>query len=98
MGFPWRYSPRYDPAAGLGDLEAALKGDNCPVCARTSGADERWLDRFLDDGYLERDVMRSIAENGGFCALHAARIEASGQSATVALTDLSLIEYYQPRL
>ena len=56
MRFRWRRSRRHDPAAGLGDLEAALKDDGCPVCARAAGADERWLDRFLDDGYLERDV------------------------------------------
>src|SRR5690349_14717556 len=92
MRFPWRYSRRHDPAAGLGELDAALKGDGCPICARTSGADEHWLDRFLDDGYFERDLMRSVAENGGFCAFHAARIAAVGQSATVALIYLSLIE------
>ena len=42
--------------------------------------------------------MRSVAESGGFCTFHAARIEAVGQSATVALIYLSLIEYCQPRL
>jgi hypothetical protein len=97
MRFPWRHSRQHDPAAGLGDLEAALKEDCCPVCARTAGADERWLDRFLDGGYLERNVMRSIAESGGFCAFHAARITEIGQSATVALIYLDLIEYCLPR-
>ena len=72
MRLRWRRSRRHDPAAGLGDLEAALTGEGCPVCARAAGADERWLDRFLDDGYLERDVMRRIAAGGGFCAFHAA--------------------------
>ncbi len=97
LRFPWRHSRSHDPAAGLGDLEAALKDDGCPVCARTAGAEERWLDRFLDDGYLERNVMRSIAESGGFCAFHASRIAEIGQSATVALIYLSLIEYCLPR-
>ena len=36
--------------------------------------------------------MRSLAESGGLCAFHAARIEAIGQSATVALIYLGLIE------
>jgi len=97
MRFPWRHSRSHDPAAGLGDLEAALKDDGCPVCARTTGADERWLDRFLDDGYLERNLVRSIKESGGFCAFHAFRIAEIGQSATVALIYLGLIEYCLPR-
>jgi hypothetical protein len=91
MRLPWG-GRRHDPAAGLGDLEAALAEEGCPVCARTVGADERWLDRFLDDGYLERDVMRRVAAGGGFCAFHARRIEAIGQSATVALIYLEVIE------
>ena len=41
--------------------------------------------------------MRCIAESGGFCAFHAARIAAIGQSATVALIYLSLIEDCLPR-
>ena len=41
--------------------------------------------------------MRSIAESGGFCAFHASRIAEIGQSATVALIYLSLIEYCLPR-
>ncbi len=97
MSLRWRRR-RHDPTAGLGDLEAALAGENCPVCTRTAGADERWLDRFLDDGYLERDVMRRIAAGGGFCAFHAVRMAAIGQSATVALIYLSLIEDCLPRL
>src|SRR4051794_5446703 len=97
MRLPWRQSRSHNPAAGLGDLEAALKDDGCPVCARTTGADERWLDRFLDDGYLERNVVRSIAESGGFCSFHASRIAEIGQSATVALIYLGLIEYCLPR-
>ncbi len=97
MSLRWRRR-RHDPTAGLGDLEAALAGENCPVCTRTAGADERWLDRFLDDGYLDRDVMRRIAAGGGFCAFHAARMAAIGQSATVALIYLHLIEDCLPRL
>ena len=89
---------RRDPAAGLGDLEAALTREDCPVCVRAEGADERWLDRFLDDGYLERDLMRRIAAGGGFCAYHAGRIAATGQSATVALIYLGLIADCLPRL
>jgi hypothetical protein len=89
---------RRDPAAGLGDLEAALTGEGCPVCVRAEGADQRWLDRFLDDGYLERDLMRRVAAGGGFCAFHAGRIAAIGQSATVALIYLSLIADCLPRL
>jgi hypothetical protein len=98
MRLPWRGSRRHDPAAGLGDLEAALANEGCPVCARAAGADERWLDRFLDDGYLERDLMRRIAAAGGFCAHHTRRIEAIGLSATVALLYLGLVAYLQPRL
>jgi hypothetical protein len=93
----WRRR-RHDPAAGLGDLESALSNAGCPVCTRTAGADERWLDRFLEDGYLERDVMRSIAASGGFCSFHAGRMAAIGQSATVALIYLNLIEYCLPGL
>ena len=92
MRLPWRQSRRHDPAAGLGDLEAALRDEACPVCIRTAAADESWLDRFLDDGYLERDVMRRIAGSGGFCAYHAVRMAVIGQSATVALIYLSMIE------
>jgi hypothetical protein len=94
----WKGRRRYDPAAGLGDLEAALHNEGCPVCARTAGADERWLDRFLDDGYLDHDVMHRIAASGGFCAFHAGRMAAIGHSATVALIYLSLIDHCLPRL
>ena len=94
----WSGRRRHDPAAGLGDLEAALAGENCPVCTRSAGADERWLDRFLDDGYLDRDVMRRIAAGGGFCAFHSFRMATIGQSATVALIYLRLIEGCLPRL
>jgi hypothetical protein len=94
----WSGRRRHDPAAGLGDLEAALAGATCPVCTRSAGADERWLDRFLDDGYLDRDVMRRIAAGGGFCAFHSFRMATIGQSATVALIYLSLIEDCLPRL
>jgi hypothetical protein len=94
----WKGSRRHDPAAGLGDLEAALAGETCPVCTRTAGADERWLGLFLDDGYLERDVMRRVAAGGGFCAFHALRTAAIGQSATVAVIYLNLIEDCLPRL
>ncbi|MGD9615810.1 MAG: hypothetical protein AB7H90_10735 [Alphaproteobacteria bacterium] len=93
----WTGRRRHDPAAGLGDLEAALTQEFCPICAGTAGADERWLDRFLDDGYLERSVMRRIAAAGGFCAFHAVRMAAIGQSATVALVYLSLIADCLPR-
>ena len=95
---PWSTGVRPDPAAGLGDLETALRNEGCPVCARTEGADERWLDRFLDDGYLERDVMQRIAASGGFCAFHAGRMAAIGQSATVALIYLNLVADCLPRL
>jgi hypothetical protein len=98
MKVPWLRRARHDPAAGLGDLEAALRNEGCPVCARTVGADERWLDRFLDDSYLERDVIRRIAAGGGFCAFHAGRMAAIGQSATVALIYLDLIADCLPRL
>src|SRR4051812_26192649 len=98
MRLPWQGSRRHDPAAGLGDLEAALTNEGCPVCARAAGADERWLDRFLDDGYLERDLMRRIAMAGGFCARHTHRIGAIGLSATVSLIYLGLVAYLQPRL
>ncbi|MGE0257742.1 MAG: hypothetical protein AB7H71_05660 [Alphaproteobacteria bacterium] len=94
----WMRTRRHDPTAGLGDLETALAGDDCPVCARAAGADGRWLDRFLDDGYLERDVMRRVAAGGGFCAFHTSRLTAIGQSATVAIIYLSLIEDLLPRL
>src|SRR3954452_21596119 len=94
----WRGRARRDPAAGLGDLEAALTREDCPVCIRAEGADERWLDRFLDDGYLERDLMGRVAAGGGFCAFHAARIVEIGQSATVALIYLDLIADSLPRL
>src|SRR4051812_30611988 len=97
MMVPWRRR-RHDPAAGLGDLEAALRREGCPVCIRAEGADERWLDRFLDDGYLERDLMGRVAAGGGFCAFHAARIVEIGQSATVALIYLDLIADSLPRL
>ena len=93
----WR-RVRRDPAAGLGDLEAALAGDDCPVCARTAGADDRWLDHFLYEGYLEREVMRSVGRAGGFCAHHARRTEAMGSSATIALIYLALIRDCLPRL
>jgi hypothetical protein len=98
MIIPWPRRVRHDPATGLGDLEAALTREGCPVCIRAEGADERWLDRFLDDGYLERDLMRRIAADGGFCAFHAGRIAAIGQSATVALIYLSLIADCLPHL
>src|SRR3954468_8539093 len=98
MSVAWLRRARRDPAAGLGDLEAAVTGEGCPVCVRADGADERWLDRFLDDGYLERDLMRRIAMAGGFCARHTRRIEAIGLSATVALIYLGLVAYLQPRL
>src|SRR4051794_9002475 len=94
----WPGRARRDPAAGLGDLESALMHEGCPVCIRAEGADERWLDRFLDDGYLERDLMRRIAAGGGVCAFHARRIAGVGQSATVALVYLSLIAHCLPHL
>ena len=71
---------RHDPAAGLGDLEAALTGEGCPVCARAAGADERWLDRFLDDGYLERDLMRRIAAAAGSAPTMPAASRRSGRA------------------
>ena len=67
---------RRDPAGGLGDLEAALAVDACPVCTRAAGADERWLDHFLYEGYLEPEAMRAVARSGGPCPYHAARVEA----------------------
>jgi hypothetical protein len=93
----WKGRRRRDPAAGLGDLEAALRGEDCPVCTGTADADERWLDRFLDDGYLDGDVMHRVAAGGGFCAHHASRMASLGQSATVAIIYLTLIDDCLPR-
>ena len=42
--------------------------------------------------------MRRIAGSGGFCAFHAVRMAAIGQSATVALIYLSVIEHCLPRI
>lgn len=96
----WKYRrrERHDPAAGLGDLAAALQREDCPVCNRTAGADERWLDHFLYEGYLEPEGMRPVRRAGGFCAYHAGRSEALGQSATLALIYLALIEDCLPPL
>lgn len=93
----WRRA-RPEPAAGLGDLEAALACEGCPICARTIDADERWLDHFLYEGYQEREAMRAVARGGGFCVYHARRVEAIGLSASVALVYLALIEECLPRL
>jgi hypothetical protein len=93
----WRRGA-HDPAAGLGDLEAALTGEGCPVCARTGDADERWLDHFLYEGYLERAAMQQVARGGGLCAYHTGRIETLGTSAAVALIYHRLIEDCLPRL
>ena len=89
---------RRDPAEGLGDLEAALTVDACPICTRAAGADEHWLDHFLYEGYLEPEAMRAVARSGGFCPYHAGRVEHIGLSATVALIYLGLIHQYLPRL
>lgn len=89
---------RRDPAAGLGDLEAALAGDVCPICARAAGADERWLNHFLYEGYLEPEAMQAVVRSGGPCPYHARRVEAIGLSATVALIYLRLIHDCLPRL
>ncbi len=89
---------RPDPAAGMGDLEAALTREACPVCTRAAGADERWLDHFLYEGWQEREPMREVARGAGFCAHHARRLETIGQSATVALIHLALIRDVLPRL
>jgi hypothetical protein len=99
----WRWRPRGgarrpDPAAGLGDLEAALRCQACPICAQTAGADERWLDHFLYEGYQEPEVMQAVARGGGFCAHHASRVEAIGLSATVAIVYRGLIDDCLPRL
>jgi hypothetical protein len=89
---------RRDPAAGLGDLEAALVADACPICTRTTGADERWLDHFLYEGYLEPEAMQALLRSGGPCPYHARRVEAIGLSATVALIYLRLIHDCLPHL
>jgi hypothetical protein len=89
---------RPDPSAGLGDLEAALARPDCPICARSFGADERWLDHFLYEGYLEPEAVRALRRGAGFCAHHAARAEAVGTSAAVALVYLSLIDDALARL
>src|SRR5262245_45312541 len=93
----WRRA-RPDPAEGLGGLEAALRREGCPVCARAAGADERWLDHFLYEGYQEPEVMAAVARGGGFCVHHARRVEGMGLSAAVALIYLTLIHGLLPRL
>ena len=100
-GVWWSYlwsRDRRDPAAGLGDLEAALAGDACPICTRAAGADERWLDHFLYEGYLEPEAMQAVRRCGGPCPYHARRVELIGLSATVALIYLRLIDDCLPRL
>jgi hypothetical protein len=93
-----RAGERRDPAAGLGDLEAALAVDACPICTRTAGADERWLDHFLYEGYLEPEAMQPFLRAGGPCAYHARRVAAIGLSATVGLIYLRLIQECLPSL
>jgi hypothetical protein len=93
----WRRG-RPDPAEGLGDLEAALRQEGCPVCAHAAGADERWLDHFLYEGYQEPEPMAAVARSGGFCSRHARRVEGMGTSAAVALIYLTLIRDLLPPL
>jgi hypothetical protein len=97
-GSRWWAGDRRDLAAGLGDLEAALADDTCPICVRSAGADERWLDHFLYEGYLEPEAMQAMVRSGGPCPYHARRVEAIGLSGTVALVYLRLIHDCLPRL
>jgi hypothetical protein len=93
-----RLFARSDPTAGLGDLEASLHEEGCPVCKRAARADEHWLDYLLAEGYQERRAVEAIAHGGGLCAWHARRLDAIGPSAPIALIHLDLIDRALPAL
>ena len=84
---------------GLADLEAALTRDECPVCARTGGIENRWIDHFLYEGYQEPEVMAAVLRGGGFCAWHARRLEQFSAGSTIAWVYLyAILDKFPSRL